>query len=174
MERIFTDKVIPGAIIATTPRALKGGYEGKLKSLTRRFCARINANEPVYLPYTEVGFFEPGKGQCHANVRLCVDQYGGSPQYGWCIWQDGGHVLDAEFHCVWHEPNGGLRDVSPRLHHEEFILFLPDHERVFEFDTLTTYNNRMWLPKERKYTFVDFLNNETKAERFDLGHPMVG
>jgi hypothetical protein len=98
---------------------------------------------------------------------------GRSAQFGCCIWHDGGHALDTEFHCVWRKPGGDLLDVSPRLHHEEFILFLPDHERAFDFETLTTYNNRMWLPKERRYTFVDFLNNETKAERFDFVHQMV-
>jgi hypothetical protein len=137
------DRLRPYITFGTTPKC---GVNGKPFSLTRRFCAMINRNTPVFLPFTDMNLSGQGlgKGYCHANVEFLVRHCGGSAQFGWLIWQDGKAVLDAEFHCCWRTPEDELLDVSPRVANEPLALFLPDHVRKFDWDTMTTYNNRFW------------------------------
>jgi hypothetical protein len=168
MERVFTNVPLPGMSMASTPLALNGGYSGKARALTRQFCKKINDETAIYLPYTDVG---GAKGLCHDNIKALVEQAGGSAQFGWLIWQDHNHALDAEFHCVWRSPAGDLVDVSPRLDDCKFVLFLPDPVRRFDFDTMTTYCNRSWYPKEARYFFVDFTGKRTKSETCSLLDP---
>jgi hypothetical protein len=169
MQRTFVDEKgfaeirAMGGKISTTPTTHKGD---KLCSLTRRFCKSINAETPVFLPFTEIALVNGKKGECHDNVKRCVARYGGAPQYGWLIWQDATVVLDAEFHSVWASPDDGWKDISPRAGGEELALFLPDYKRTFDCDTMTTYCNRMWVPGEKKYQFMDFNSQPSKSERF--------
>src|SRR5580698_1059045 len=86
--------------VATTPKTKN---DGKLFSLTKRFCKSINDNIPVFLPFTDMKLIGDGLGggHCHTNVEVLIRRYGGRAQFGWCIWQESTYILDAEFHCVW-------------------------------------------------------------------------
>ncbi len=89
-----------------------------------RHCRSISDAQPVFLRYTDLGQGF-GSGQCHANVLHCVRVHGGKRINGWLIWESA-PFDDAEFHCVWENPEGELLDVTPRKDGEERILFLPD------------------------------------------------
>lgn len=86
-------------------------------------------------------------GFCHLNVREQVEQHGGKQVYGWQIATELTEGKDLHgtafgiFHSNWLDPNGVLWDVTqPTLNTQ---LFLPDPARVFDFATLTGYNNRV-------------------------------
>jgi hypothetical protein len=161
-----------GASIATTPRA---NANGKLFSLTRQFCSSISSAKPVFLPFTdmtaEITGDGTGLGHCHANVAWLVRQYGGTTQHGWLIWQDGNHILDAEFHACWVRADDVMLDVSKRLGNEELALFLPDHKRKFDWVNMISYNNITWDLDAKKRVFMGFDCNETRHERLYLDHP---
>jgi hypothetical protein len=72
---VGTTNVGANVKVATTPKIHK---DGKLFSLTKRFCASINDKTPVFLPFTDMkltgdGF---GGGQCHSNVESLLRQRG--------------------------------------------------------------------------------------------------
>jgi hypothetical protein len=54
-----------------------------------------------------------------------VREHGGKRINGWMIWE-ADDFDEAEFHCVWQNPDGQLVDVTPRVDREERILFLAD------------------------------------------------
>jgi hypothetical protein len=170
---VSSTNVGPNVKVATTPIALNGGYSGKLRWLTRQFCASINNEVPVYLSFTDMGLSGAGLGggHCHANVEWLVRRYGGRVQFGWLIWQESTRIFDGEFHSVWINAAGEMLDVSPRLGGEEFALFLPDTVRRFDWDTMTTYCNIAWYVKEKRRMFMDFNCKPTKCERLTLTGP---
>lgn len=70
---------------------------------------------------------------CTANVERALDHHGGSIRYGWQLWETIPDVmLEAEFHAVWVDPSGALRDITPKDLPFEQSVFLPDPELVYE------------------------------------------
>jgi hypothetical protein len=86
-------------------------------------------------------------GFCHLNVREHVEQHGGTQVYGWQIateLTEGNDLHGAAFgifHSNWLDANGVLWDVTNTTLNTQ--LFLPDPARVYDFSTLTGYNNRV-------------------------------
>lgn len=76
---------------------------------------------PVYLPVTPA----PGAfmARCYMNVEYCLDE-GDEMRFGWLIWEMPGVFLTAEHHAVL-ERDGRLYDVTPQVHGETRVLFLP-------------------------------------------------
>ena len=68
---------------------------------------------------------------CHTNVEQHVKANGGTPIYGWIIWQSPA-LLNAVFHCNWLSESGTLSDITPKSDGETKILFLPDPARRWE------------------------------------------
>jgi len=97
----------------------------------RRLCRRIGqVSEPVFV---EVGHpVDSRLNDCFMDVRMQVDDHGGSIQHGWTIWEWPGVFSEAEFHAVWRTPEGRLLDVTKKKDGEDRILFAPDPYRVFE------------------------------------------
>jgi len=86
-------------------------------------------------------------GQCHANVRDQVKQFGGKQVFGWQI---AGEMTEgvamkgsicAVFHSNWLDDCGVLWDITAEM--QKTRLFLPDPVRVFDFDKSMGYNNRL-------------------------------
>ncbi len=73
-----------------------------------------------------------------------VDQIGGTLQQGWLIWEWPKAYLEAEFHGVWRDPKGFCLDITPPSGGEERILFVPDNQRHFDFESRVTPSNRYW------------------------------
>jgi hypothetical protein len=51
--------------------------------------------------------------------------------FGWQLWEWPNVLIEAEFHAVWHAPDGRLIDVTPKTDNEEKILFVADKQRVY-------------------------------------------
>lgn len=71
--------------------------------------------------------------ECFDNVLAKVAHDGGSIVYGWTIWAWPRVFVEAEHHGVWDDGTGSLTDVTPHLHGERRIMFLPDPGRVYDF-----------------------------------------
>jgi len=69
--------------------------------------------------------------ECFENVRMCVEQRGGSALYGWLIWRWPGVLVEAEFHCVWQSASGELEEVTPRPDGDTRVLFVADPDRTY-------------------------------------------
>lgn len=107
----------------TTPRAVTARI--------RAFCSRLHAGgEPVYVPVTPV----PGATlkDCFHSVHRHVRCHGGTALFGWQITEWPCAFLEAEFHAVWQDPHGNLRDITPRQFPLSRSLFLTDSTRRYE------------------------------------------
>ena len=98
----------------------------------RALCARLVPGEiPVVLNVETV----PGSevNDCTANVERIVAGHGGRCQLGWQLWETlPGVMLEAEFHSVWVDPEGDLREVTPKALGFKQIVFLPDPKLHYE------------------------------------------
>jgi hypothetical protein len=83
----------------------------------------------VYVPVLP----KPGAktSECHLNVERFVKENGGSPVYGWTIWQSP-LCLNAEFHCNWRDESGRMIDITPKADGEKQIVFVPDPSRKWD------------------------------------------
>lgn len=115
------------------------------------FLKGISPAPASFLPYVELGRVQPG--QCHLNVRAYVEDHGGTPVYGWIIWESPIH-LEAEFHCVWEDPHGDLWDITPRADAEQLILFLPDPKRAFDWRHNISWANRYLVKGSQKIIYT--------------------
>lgn len=90
----------------------------------KKFCEEVTPGQlPVYVPVAPQTEAEIDK--CHVNVEEHIKSHGGTPIYGWIIWQSPA-LLHALFHCNWMSPDGELIDITPKVDGETKILFLPD------------------------------------------------
>lgn len=104
------------------------------------FCKELKAEHPVYV---EVRPTEGARqGWCFRNVLDHAHTHGGGPLYGWIIWGAPGLYWNAEFHCVWMQPHGGLLDITPKADGERGVLFAPDQTYWDDFDFFKRPNNR--------------------------------
>jgi hypothetical protein len=97
----------------------------------RSFCKKVVAgSKPIYLDTRPV----PGAriDDCFAVVERQVAHLGGERVLGWQIWQHAEIMIEAEFHAVWRDPSGTLRDITPKLGGISKILFLHDPGRRYE------------------------------------------
>lgn len=86
-------------------------------------------SQPKYVtvtPETEAQISE-----CFSNVEAKVATAGGEILYGWTIWIWPNVFVEAEHHAVWRQGDE-LVDVTPHVHGERRILFLPDPERIYD------------------------------------------
>ena len=136
------------------------------------FCQQLVTNiSPKYIPNCVA--IDSQKGDCFHNVAKYQSQYGGDVQYGWCLWETPGLILQAEFHAVWRSATGELVDLTP--HHQilekGIILFLPDNTRSYE--GIRVNNQRIALlddPVIHNYLLAwPYWNNTAKELSFSSG-----
>lgn len=112
----------------TTPTAIGNEH--------REFAVSLTGGVPEYV------IVHPAKnalhGFCFQNVAKVVARRGGSPVYGWTIWEWKGIALSAEFHCNWRNPTGQLIDVTPKRDGEYRILFVVDPNAVYTGERVVT------------------------------------
>ena len=101
--------------VATTPTVVNDAI--------RAFCRQLSNEEPVFLKVTPVP--DASVAQCYANAFSEAERISGKPVYGWLIWELPGVYLTAEHHAVI-ERDGKLIDISPQVHGETTVLFVPD------------------------------------------------
>ena len=118
-------------------------HEGTPPDITNNvvsFCKELKAEHPLCL---EVRPAEGARqGWCFRNVLDHASTHGGGPLYGWIIWGAPGLYWNAEFHCVWMQPHGGLLDITPKADGERGVLFAPDQTFPEEFNFFQRPNNR--------------------------------
>lgn len=97
------------------------------------FCRGINSGQPEYVPVLPEA--DTKTGECFHNVLRQVERNGGAIEYGWhiAIWP--GVFIEGEHHAVWRAPDGRAIDVTPPVGGVQRILFLPDPECVYDYDT---------------------------------------
>jgi hypothetical protein len=86
-------------------------------------------------------------GNCHQNVKILVENHGGSSISGWLLTrvssllQKGMYVWS--FHSVWMQPDGKLLDVTDDVNYagKDKSTFLPDSSRVPDLVEEISYNN---------------------------------
>lgn len=109
-----------------TPRIPSDTQE--LRALARRL---VPDEVPVILDVEHPPGAKPR--DCTANVERVIDVHGGEMQLGWLLWEMlPGVMIEAEFHAVWVDPRGNLRDVTPRALGAGKSAFLPDPTLVYE------------------------------------------
>jgi len=69
---------------------------------------------------------------CFQLVDKYVEMHGGQVVVGWSLWELPTLFLEAEFHCVWRNPEGRLLDISPKKSVTAKILFLKDGLRIYD------------------------------------------
>jgi hypothetical protein len=79
--------------------------------------------------------------ECFLNVPKKIARAGGAIKHGWCIWELSGLFVEAEFHGVWRSPPGDFVDVTPKVHKETEILFLPDDSASFDEKSFNRRDN---------------------------------
>ena len=105
----------------------------RISPLVREFCRSIQPNEnPIFIavePQSEAAF-----NGCFLVVKQHCERNGGRPIYGWAIWVWSHVWIKAEHHAVWETPDGTLVDITPKANRSQRIVFLPDPERVYDFE----------------------------------------
>lgn len=71
---------------------------------------------------------------CTANVERVIGAHGGGVQLGWQLWETlPGVMIEAEFHAVWIDLDGDLRDVTPKaIPGITHVVFLSDPDLRYE------------------------------------------
>jgi len=119
---------------ATTPRQISRGIESLCQEL-------VDKPQPRFLPITPIS--NADANDCFAIVERQVRQHGGSVCYGWQIWEWPGVMVEAEFHAVWGDSGGELRDLTPKQLPIQRILFLPDLTRSYDGRQVNNVRRRL-------------------------------
>jgi hypothetical protein len=85
---------------------------------------------PVLLPVTPM--VDAEVHDCFMVVERQVQAEGGETCFGWQIWEWPTLFIEGEFHAIWKNPAGALRDITPKQFSIERILFLPDPLRSYD------------------------------------------
>ena len=99
----------------------------------------LDPSSAIWRKLTKVTDFVPETYNCLLNVMVQQIFCGGEIVFGWVIWQDSAaSFVEAEFHCLWKDSQGHLRDITPRVDGEKRICFVPDPTRESRMD-MTRY-----------------------------------
>jgi hypothetical protein len=135
------------------PDTLDGWNEQLLyltsKSQVRNYLRAMSKSDLVVVRNRKKGVTSQQPAHnCHNNVDKLVKRIGGQAIFGWYIYPymandkaefDG--MIIGNFHCNWLTPENELVNVTAE--DGAYHLFLPDNHRKFDFDTKTSYNNRV-------------------------------
>lgn len=107
----------------TTPKNINHNVQRLIKEIP-------SSGTPVFLKVKEAP--NAKIGNCFYNVEKRVQSFGGKVQYGWLVWEDPKHLIEAEFHAIWISPTGKAIDITPQIDGEKTVLFIPDLEIKYE------------------------------------------
>jgi hypothetical protein len=112
---------------STTPK--------RINPEVRRLLVEMEIDEASakWLEFHRPKDFQPALSECHINVLVQCRYRGGQPVCGWTIWQDkANEFVEAQFHTVWSDEHGKLKDVTPRHDRERVVLFVPEPDLRFD------------------------------------------
>ena len=102
-----------------------------IKPYVLSFCRGIVTDpKPVYVPLRPLAGVPANS--CFETVPPHVAKHGGEQVTGWSIWEWPLVFIEAEFHCVWRQPDGTLLDITPKSISMPRILFLPDPTKSYK------------------------------------------
>lgn len=111
----------------TTPKRLTPNVRRLIDTM------RLTADGAVWLKLYRPRDFVSEPAECHINILIQQKFRRGALVSGWTIWQDfENEFVEAQFHSVWRDPQGNLRDITPRQDREQKVLFVPDESRHFK------------------------------------------
>lgn len=94
-------------------------------SAIEALCSELCPGEtPTYVDVVPLSDALPD--ECFPLVAAYVEKWGGTQVTGWTIWEFPGLFVEAEFHSVWHGPDGELVDVTPKRTPSARIYFVQD------------------------------------------------
>ncbi|MBP2296590.1 SEC-C metal-binding domain-containing protein [Azospirillum rugosum] len=145
------------------PLALNSSTPKAVTNIIEEFCRSIAPAPPVFVPVVP----EPTAvvSECFPNVAAKVERDGGEIAYGWSIWEWPGVFIEAEHHAVWRSPTGDLIDVTPRPEREKKVLFVPDPETVYDWESNRRIDNRRLAIADDPY-LREFLENAAEMAAF--------
>ena len=130
------------------------GWNQQMQSLNanphiRNYLKAMSKNDLVVVRNRKKGITgrQPAN-QCHENVAKLVKRIGGKAIFGWYVYPytandtaefDG--MIISNFHCNWLTPENELVNVTSE--DCSYHIFLADSHRKYDFDTNTSYNNRV-------------------------------
>lgn len=124
---------------------------------------------PVYLEVTPVDHAEIA--ECFTAVDEQVNLHGGEVSYGWRIWELPNIFIEAEFHAVWRNSDGDLKDITPLPGNEQRILFLPDPVKRYDGHQVNNIRQAIF-DHPAVHGFIracndmyEFMNRGSKAEQ---------
>jgi hypothetical protein len=101
-----------------------------IKPYVISFCRGIVSEpEPIYVPVRPL--HGAPDDECFTILPKHIATHGGDQIIGWAIWEWPRVLIEAEFHCVWRQPDGALLDVTPKRVPVPRVLFLPDPRRRY-------------------------------------------
>ena len=121
----------------------------KVTNDIKALVGKLGSDDPTFIPVIDDDFGL--YGWCSDGVSDKVSKDGGTPVYGWTIWEWPGKILTAEFHCVWKDQDDRLHDITPKPGRERRILFSPDPTYPPEFD----FDERPLNVRTRLYQAAD-------------------
>lgn len=117
------------------------------------FCASlVPESTPLFLEVTPES--SDVLNECVSNVRRRVEKFGGQAVAGWQVWEWHGVMIEAEFHMVWRDQDGKLRDVTPKPAGITRILFLANPS-IGKFDQQVKNVRRPLIDDDRLRRFID-------------------
>jgi hypothetical protein len=140
----------------------------ELTDRIRDFCLTISSeSEPMYL---SVEPFEiPLINECFDVVQSRIRRDGGCSVNGWLMWEWPNIMLDAEFHCVWRDSTGRLREIPPRQDGETRVLFLPDPAKPVTNDLVDNIRSPLFMHPD----VIEFMNASTQITEMANQSPLV-
>lgn len=103
---------------------------GNIESaLVLEFCSGVVPGQPpISVPYEPLA--NKPLMECFAIVPEHMISHGGKQLTGWAIWESK-HIIEAEYHAVWQDPEGRIIDLTPRPFDVGHITFLEDPSRKY-------------------------------------------
>lgn len=113
----------------------------------RRLLRKIGTSQdPFYVSVAPVPGARPA--ECHANVRVTVQNNGGEHILGWIIWEWPGKLIEGQLHSIYRSASGEYVDVTPQPDGERTILFCPDAS--YAYSGVQPDNVRLVLSDDRE------------------------
>lgn len=115
------------------------------------------------------------ENECFALIEDCVARCGGTATVGWAIWERPNVYIEAEFHTIWHSPDGKPFDFSPRTLPIPRILFLPDPRRKYNGTQVNNVRRPLTNDKDVKklLALADRLFHLTNEGKLNLQRKVV-
>lgn len=120
---------------------------------------------PVFIDVEPDNSFQPDS--CYPNVEALVATDGGESVFGWAVYEWPRVWFEFQHHAVWRDPDGVLRDKTPRADNEKVALFLPDGPRYEGMHIPTRWFPASDRPEIKRMTEIQEKINNLKAAHFN-------